>query len=437
LSATVKSISPVVTELTVEVPREEIKRAVDRAYSQIAKTARVRGFRKGKAPRSVLRRMYGEALLDELRGDIVANHLLEALLEHEINAISKPQLDDLAEIEEDEAYTFKAIVEVRPDLQTLEVEGIELERNRPRITDAQLDNELERLRRAFGKATELDEPRPAENGDLARIKLERRVDGKWEDAMFPDQDMSIGDHNVPAPIEEALVGMSIGDEKVVELGSKAADSEEEGAKPLEELKIHLTGLKVRTLSLLDDEFAKDVGDFETLDDLKADLAERMKEAQVKAEDQRLKSVLFDALREKNPMELPPSIVEQQKQAMQLQLMSMLSKSGEQPDNDILERMSDDAEKTASQIVHRQLLVLEIARMEELEISDEEVEAAIEERAAAAGVPAPMLKAEYGKENRREELRAQLLEGKVFAFVSSKVKITEVDPPEEEGEDSEN
>jgi trigger factor len=229
--------------------------------------------------------------------------------------------------------------------------------------------------------------------------------------------------------------MNLDEEKVVELGGdegeeaavKEVDKEKERARYL----VKLIMLRGRKLADLDDEFAKDLGDYETLDDLKKNLEERLEENGKKGEDQRLMGVLFDAIREKNPMELPPSLIERQKMALVMRLQSslaMIEKDG--PAAEDRDKIFARAESAANEMVHQHLLILECAEHNDVKVEDADIDGAIAEIAAENGYPEPMVKAEFAKDGRRDELANQLLEKKIFDLMLPKVKIKEIDPPTE-------
>jgi trigger factor len=424
VTAVLKQISQVVSELSIEISKEDVQGALNKAYSRLSKTAKVRGFRKGKAPRGVLRQMYGAAVLNELRGDLVSEHLMKAFQENDLNPISQPEID-AQDFKENEAYKFKVKFELKPEIEKVEYNDIELERYRTSIEKEDVATELKRLQTSTASLIDLKKPRAAKTGDMAKIEMKRWEDGEWKVAELPEQEVAIGDGQSMKEIEDALVGMNVDEEKVIDFGSG-----EELEEDRKRFMLKLVGLKGRKLAKLDDEFAKDLGDFETLEQLREDIEKRIKEGRERAEDQRLKGKMFEALRGKNAMDLPPSLVQRQAHAMQMQLMGMMNQN-QQPDDEVFKKLSEGAEASAKEMVHQHLLLLEVARHEKIEVTDEEVDSTIAERAEMAGIPVPMLKAEFGKEGRLDELKTQMLETKIFDFVSTKVKIKEIDSPKEE------
>lgn len=425
MGSTITNLSSVLVEVNVGVSKQEVADAMNKAYSQLGRTARIRGFRKGKAPRAVLQRMFGDAVRGEVRGELVGDHLQKAIEEHKLEPLSQPEVD-AAEILENEQFDFKVKFEVRPHLEAITYDGIELEKYKISVSPENLDAEIERLRSSVAEIVDLEAPRPAGKGDLVTISVKRWVDGKWEEAGTKDQKVTLGEKRIESEIETALTGANVGDEKVVDLGS---DTEMEEDRP--RYMVTVVAIQGRKLPELDDEFARDMGDYEDLAALRKGLEERMLKYAEESEEQRLKHKLFDSLREKNEMDLPQSLVERQAMALTMRIQSslaMIPQGG--PGDKEREEIISRAGSAAREMVHQHLLVLECAQKWELEVSEEEIDTHLEELARENGLPLPMVKAEYGKEGRREDLKGQLIEKKVFDFLCSKVKITEVDPPDE-------
>jgi trigger factor len=430
--STVNELSPTLKEIAIEVSGEDVARAVERAYAKLGREARVRGFRRGKAPRGVLRRMYGKALLNEVRGEIVSAAFVDALKEHDIDPVSEPEID-ADELIEGQGYSFKFTIETTPRLEEVNLEGIEVERYKVEVASELVDVELKRLRDGMATTTDLEEPRPARAGDMVRINGKRWEEGEWTSArMPPEQELVLERGSLPDELFEALEGASVDEEKVVEIPHTGPEG-----KP-GRLLIKLLGIKERQLPELDDELAKDVGDFETLADLEADVEQRLKEMLEKNENDRIKQSLFSELRDKNPLELPASLVERQTQAMKEQFRSMLAQAEKTEDADeeaARKKLEDGAGEAARNVIHQHLLMKEIARLWEVQVADDELDEELKTMAQQSGLPLPMLRAEYAKGGRLDELKSNIVERKVFDLALTKVKIVEVDRPTGDEEES--
>jgi trigger factor len=431
VASTVNDLSPVKKELSIELSSDEVKQAVDKAYGQLSREARVRGFRRGKAPRGVLRRMYGKAVLSEVRGELVAQAFVAALKEHDIDPISEPEID-AGDLVEGQGYAFKVTIETTPRLEAVELEGVELERYRVEVAPELVEAELTRLQSSMATARDLDEPRPVAVGDLVRIHVQRWEEGEWRAGESPEQEIVLEQGSLPDELVTALDGAAVDEEKVVELESRGPGDERN------RLLVRVLGIRARQLPEIDDEFAKDVGDFEDLGALKGDIEQRLKEMLESNENERLRHALFTQVREQNPLELPKGLVERQTEAMKAQFQGVLDSAEKPEDGDDegrLKRLDDGANDAARSVIHHHLLLREMARLWEVEVADDEVEEELKIVAERAGLPLPMVRAEYGKGPRIDELRNNLLERKVFDLALGKVKIKEVEPPKR-GDDKE-
>jgi trigger factor len=424
LSSIIKKLSPVEVEIGITVPAESVGAAIEGTLSRLGREAQIRGFRKGKAPRSVVKRMYGKAVLGELRAELVSEHYVAALAEHGLDPVADPELVDAGEVEEGKPFTCSLKVEVGPRLESLNVDGIELARHKSAPSPAEIDEELRRLQSAMAKTTPLAVQRPAAVGDAVRLEIRRWRDGAWQEPPLPPQELVLTEDAMRPELYAALPGLEVGAEREV-----VFQADEPGAEPAKFL-CKVLEIKGRALPELDDELAKDVGDFETLAALRDDIAKKHAAALEREEEKRQRHELFDKLREKNPLELPPRVLAQQAEMMTTQLLGMMGRgSGEEGlAADAAEKLGESAKTAAQEIVHQHFLIREIARLNKLEITDEDVEAELVQMAAATGLPLPQIKARMAQGSRLSELKVGLMERKVFDFVRPKVKIVDIDSP---------
>jgi len=432
LTSTVNNISPILTEVDIIVPAEEIEKSANRVYANLSKDAKIRGFRKGKVPRSVLRRMFSAAVLNEIKGDILSRFFVMSMMEHKINPVSEPDFD-AGDIVEGEEYNFKVKVEVVPKLDKINYDAIEINRHKVAVPDVMIDAEIKRMRDSLAVTEDLETSRPAQMGDLVVLNMKRFENDEWVSGGMPPQQFVLEENMAPEEIIAEIVGMNEDDEKVIEFGPKREDETRLS------FKCTLNSIMKRELPKVDDEFAKDLGDFETLQELRDDIEQRLLKNLNKQEDDRLKQELFEKLRAKNDIELPPALVSKQAQMMKKQFADMMQNMGGDSDDDSEEskKRDESTDKAALGIVHQYFLNMEIARIEKIEVTDEDVDAEFADISEQKGMPVPKLRAEYQKAELIPELKNTILERKVFDFVLSRVKITEIDPPVEEavGEES--
>ncbi len=429
MPSTMKRINPAVVEFAIEVPAQEIDTHVNKAYSRLSREAKVRGFRRGKVPRAVLKRMFGPAMLSELLSEIVSKFFIESLEEHGVEPISEPEID-AGELVEGQPFTYTVKVETSPHLEEINFDGIEISRLPVTVSREMIDKELERLRSALATTVELDEPRPAQKDDMVTLEMKRWVDDGWKDAGMPPQELVLSEGAVPSEILAAVPGMNVDEEKEIVFGDTP-----KGEEPVRFLS-RLVSVRQRKLPDLDDEFAKDLGDFDTLALLEEDIEKRTRESLEKNEEDRLRHELFDALRDKNEMVLPPTIVGKQTQMMKAQFAGMLGKAGDDADDEASAKIDEGTGEAARNMVHQHFLLQEVARQHDLEVVEKDVEDELKRMSERTGIPVPKLKAEMADNRRMSEVMTSLLERKVFDFVAPKVKIVDAEQVVDKKDDTE-
>ncbi|MCK9522697.1 MAG: trigger factor [Proteobacteria bacterium] len=426
MSFTITHISPVQVKIDVQVPSDEVAASVKRVLQTVGRQARIAGFRKGKAPLHVIKRLYGDRINEDVIDDIVPRQLGVALQEGELYPLSQPQFD-LGTLDESQDFSFSATFEVAPRLEALVTEGVTAEKFRLKVNEALIDAELGRMQSDLAAIRDLETPRAVAEGDVVRCELRQVVDDTTEGEPIPQQDFTLLPDRTPQGMIDALVGKDVGDKATFSLG--------EGGEAT--FACEILEHKERVLPQLDDEFAKDVGDYETLADLRADIEKRHLTQMEERESERLRTAVFDALCEQNPMELPPTLLQKQVDADKKRFASMMSqmlRDAGAEDDEAAGMQRDDAafneriETDAARLVHRHFLIEDIAQREKLEVTDADVDAWFAQTAESTGLPLPRIRAEYGKGERILDLKGMLLERKVFDFVLPLITIEEKDMP---------
>ncbi len=419
----VNEIDPVTVEVAVHVPWKRVKKGLDASYGRLQKSVRVRGFRPGKAPRSVLRQLYGQQVKSELIETLVQEGLLEAMHTHELDVVASPELKSVPTIAKGEPLSFKAKVEIRPKVEELIAEGLEVTRPSTEVSDEAVDAELERIRQQQADLVSVEEPRPAKAGDLLSIDYTVDVDGEPKEEMAATgQRVELGGDRLLPEFEEALIGKQVGDEVDIELsyGDDAPNPDLRNTKTVFHAKV--TEMREKIVPALDDELAKDLGEYETLDELRAKSRSDLEAAATKRADSSVREQLLSQLVEKNPVPVPPSLVEQQVQSMKQELAFLMQMA---PGLDL---GGDDAgmHDRAEKKVLAALLMGELARREAISVAPEDIDAKLREIADASGKHIAKVRVEYAGE-KRESLKNQLLEDKLLAFLLARATVTDAAP----------
>lgn len=423
-----------IVELEVQVGREQFEAAVEKAYHRNAGRINVPGFRKGKAPRGIIEKMYGSSVFYEDAVNFAYPDAYgEALEAAGIEPVDQADVEIL-EISP-EGFTFKAKVTVEPEVKLSSYKGLEAAKSLPVVTDEEIQMEIDRLKKRNARITPVD--RPVQNGDIAVIDFEGSVDGKpFEGGKGENHSLTIGSGQFIPGFEEQLIGLSAGEEKDVEV----TFPEEYHAKELAGKKavFHCKVIEVRESvePEVDDEFAKDVSEFDTLDELKNNIRERILENHTRASESEFEEALLDKLLEGFEADIPPVMVEKQIDKAVGDMDYRLSMQGMNLDTymkmtgSTAEQFRENMKPRAERQVKVGLALAEIARTEGIEISEEEVAQEYESLSKRYDMPVERIRGMLGEAS----LKKDLLTGKALQLVKDSAVIKEKKPESESAEE---
>ncbi|MFC4000295.1 trigger factor [Prauserella oleivorans] len=304
MKSTVEQLSPTRVKINVEVPFDELKPNFDRAYRKIAQQVRIPGFRPGKAPAPVLESRIGRApVLDEVVNEAIPAKYLEAVRTGEVRTLGQPDFE-VTKLEDREVLEFSAEVDVRPEITLPDLSDLSVSVADIELTDAEVDEQLDELRARFGTLTGVD--RPAENGDFVSIDLSATVDGQEvPEASTTGLSYEIGSGQLVEGIDEAIIGASAGESKT--FTTKLVAGEYAGKDA--EVTVKVNTIKQRELPEADDEFAQLASEFDTLEELKSDLRERLTRMKRMQQGVEARDKVLDALLERVDVPLPEKVLE--------------------------------------------------------------------------------------------------------------------------------
>lgn len=423
MQVNVEQLSPVLVEFQVEVPAAQVRSEVDKAYVALQKTARVKGFRPGKAPRQVLAHLYGGRVHADVAQRLVDSTLNRALSDKQVQPLSQPAIAP-TELKPEEAFSYKARFEVRPEIAEVKWEGFEVKRPQVVATDAAIDAAIAGLRREHSTLKAPEPERGAQKGDVVTIAFTLDVDGVVKAEEKPQEtETEIGTGEVFKEIEEGITGLLPGATKDVELVFSERHTNPAFRNQKGVFHITLKDVKERQYPEVDDEFAKDCGS----DDLAA-----LRVAQKEKIEKELKQKANDAVAEQlvaelckaNPVPVPPSLVDQQSQMTERELTAAARRSGQRLDQngDFRARLRADSESK----VRAGLLMAEIARLKQVQVTEADIEKGYEELAEQTGKNVAKVKAEYRDQKKREMLIGMILEDKILDLIEAAAKITDAD-----------
>ncbi|RAN22593.1 trigger factor [Geobacillus sp. A8] len=384
--------------LTVEVDAEKVNKGLDAAFKKVVKNITLPGFRKGKVPRVLFEKRFGvEALYQDALDILLPEAYAKAVEEAGIEPVSMPEID-IEQMEKGKSLIFKAKVTVKPEVKLGQYKGLEVEKMDATVTDEDIENELKRLQENYAELV-VKEDGTVENGDTVVIDFEGFVDGEpFEGGKAENYSLEIGSGTFIPGFEEQLVGMKAGEEKEIQVTFPEEYHAEQLAGKPATFKVKVHEVKAKQLPALDDEFAKDVDEeVETLDELKAKIRARLEEAKKNEAETALRNAVIEKAAANAEMDIPEVMIKNetdrmlrefdqrlQMQGLNLQLYYQFSG---QDEASLREQMKEDAEKRV-----RAALTLEaIAKAENIEVTDEEVNKELEKMAEAYKLSVDKLK----------------------------------------------
>jgi len=422
----IDDISPIKKKLSIEVPRADFEKALDRAYNKLKKKAQIKGFRKGKVPRSILEKYYGAQTHMETVSELVDHSYQEAIAQHHISAVDMPKISEL-KMEDNQPISFIAEVDVQPKVEAKDYLDIKLEKKKLEVTEEELNAELAALQKAHAQRVPVADDKPAEVGHLAVIDYSGTIDGVLFDGSAAKQvQVELGKGRYLKDFEEGIIGMKKGESKDIQVHFPA----DYGHEPLRDktavFRIDVHELKEESLPKLDDEFAKDLGNYQGLDQVKQELSEHMMKSKESVERGELFKQILDHLIAKNPFEIPPSMVERELDYMLKNVKDQLNQQGVSLDKlgitepDWREKNRDEAVKR----INGFLLFDSIAAQNNLEVSEQDLHEKLSGIAQKYKQPVEAIQRYYQEHNLIRPLFNQVLEEKTLEFLIGKAKISE-------------
>ena len=434
MKVTVEDRSSVKKVLHIEIPETDVTRALDEAYQTLKKTAKVKGFRPGKTPRGVLERLYRKDVNADVAGKLIQDAYVDALKETELKVVGSPSVDppDLAGKGD---YCFDAEVEVHPEIADIGFTNLKLKKTLYKAGDEEVDVQIQMMQKNLAKREPIDEQRPAQNGDFVQVDYEGFKDGKpFEDTSKTEKFvLKLGDAHIAEDFDKGVVGMNPGDEKEVTVSFPDDYFNKKLAGHTVDFKVKLNEIRKEVLPEIDDEMAKQLGPFTTLDEVRDKIRENLTQGYDKRIEQELNEQIFSQILETTEFEVPDVMVEYELNSIIADAersFSYHNKTFEEAGisrESLAEKYRDTAEKQ----VRRQLILGKIIQQEKMELADEDLEKGFEEMAATYDQPVDVIKGFYGNSGDKLELfKHALLEKQAIKLIMERNEIESVEPEKE-------
>lgn len=382
MSLQVEKLEHNMAKLTIEVDAEEFKKATTEAYKKQKKNFNIPGFRKGKVPQAFIEKMYGpEVFYEEAANIVIPKAYAEEMKDCDLEIVSRPEVD-IEQIEKGKPFIFTAEVALKPEVTLGEYKGLEVEVTVEEVTDEEVSAEL--VKQQEENAREITvEDRAIENGDIALIDYSGSVDGeKFEGGTAENQTLVIGSGSFIDNFEEQLIGKNIGEEVEVHVTFPEEYHAPELAGKPAVFEVKINGIKVKELPVIDDEFASEVSEFDTLDEYKADIRAKLVEQKEKAAQTEKENKVVDKAVENASMDIPEAMIEEQTNQMAQEFAQNLSYQGLQLEQYFQftgmtqEKFMEDLKPQAKKRIESRLLLEAVVAAENIEATDDELNAEI-------------------------------------------------------------
>ena len=415
MSLQVEKLEKNMAKLTVEVPAEEVEAALQNAYLKNRKQISVPGFRKGKVPRQMIEKMYGpEVFYDDAANALIQKAYPQAADECELEIVSRPAVD-IVQLEKGKPFIFTAEVVVKPEVTLGQYKGIEVEKADTTATDEEVAAEIDKEREANSRTITVED-RAVQDGDMTVIDFEGFVDGEaFEGGKGTDYPLTIGSGAFIPGFEEKLVGAEIGKEVEVDVTFPEEYHAKELAGKPAVFKCTVKEIKVKELPELDDDFAQDVSDFDTLEEYKADVRKKVEEKKAADAKAKKEDAVIEKIIEGATMEIPDAMVETQAERMvdefaqRLQMQGLTMEQYLQFTGGNVQALVEQSKPQALKRIQSRLVLEAVVAAENLTASDEELDAELGRMAEQYKMEVEKLKEMFTEEDLksvREDLAIQ-------------------------------
>lgn len=422
MKSTIEDISTVKKKLHIQVPTETIAQEMVKAVADASKKAKIPGFRPGKAPKAVVERHYAAEIESEVMNKLISTSYLQALQEHDLSPVDMPSISNISPFDKAAPLNFTAVVEVRPKIELGTYDGIEVKEQATTVSDDEVSQTIDRLREMYANL-EVIEGRPLEKNDTAVIDFEGFQDDKpIEGAKASDYLLDLGSNALIPGFEEQLVGMNKGETREIKVTFPADYTNKDLAGKDARFTVRLQEIKKKVLPELNDEFAKNIGEDKSLAELREgirkDLEIRKRNEQTSVQRETLLSTLIES----HTFDVPAGMVDRELMSMARSHATRLARRGEDMKSFDIAKFREENKTMAEKRVKGLLLLDEIAVKEKVEVSDQEMSAAIANLARSANQSVDSIKKYYeSQDGGLENLRSSLTQEKTLGLLLSRAK----------------
>ncbi len=415
-------------KLNVEISQDVVKSAFDKVYQDIQRQVEIKGFRKGKAPLATIKTMYKTRVQGDVAQDLIQKHYPVALKDSKVEPISYPEFE-FEDPSEGKDFSFAAIFDVRPEVKLKKWEGLVVEKEKYVFDAKKIDDVINNIRNSKVAYVDVLDQRPAQMGDIAVIDFEGIVNGKpLENGAGLDHNLELGSKQFIDGYEEGIVGMKIDDTRTLDLKFPSPYHAAELAGQPVSFKVKLKGLKKKDLPEFNDELLKTIGANQTVEEFKKAVQQDTEQTEKKRIEDAFKNRLLKKLVEANPVDVPASLMKEQKASLIEDFKKRMSEQGMQPTEfeEYVQKWDSDFAKTAAEMIQSSFLIDKISQEHNLACKQEDLDAKFEEYAKQTNIELGRIKEWYSKPEQMSRLTYMITEEKVIKLLTEKTKVKEVD-----------
>jgi trigger factor len=425
----VEDISPVKKKISFEIPSERVSLEIEKVYGEIRRNAAVKGFRKGKVPQPIIEKYYSEKMEADVLKNLISDTYMKTLIERKIVPVSQPSFESDA-VTPGKSFKYSVTFETAPEIDVKGYVGLQVEKRKLLRDDKAVDARIKELQDGMAQLKVVEETRPAVMGDFAIIDFKGFLDGvAFERGAAEDYALQLGSNQFIPGFEEQVVGMSVGETKDVAVVFPVEYGASELAGKPVTFQVTLKEIKEKELPVLDDDFAKQFGAFDNMDQLKARVADVFEKEEAQKIENEVRDRVVKALIATHEFEVPESMVEKQ-----LAVLIENMKNNLAAQNLTLEKIGSSEEKIRSQArsvavsqVKGSLLLAAVADKEGINVEDAELEEKMRDIAAQANKDFEVLQSFYSSNPyAKDTLVMQLREDKVIDYLLERAEVTEVE-----------
>jgi trigger factor len=427
MKASVEEISSIKKKISVEIPEDQIAKEVDSFYRDLGKKAKIKGFRPGKVPRNILERYFKDYVKAEIVQKLIQDTYPQALSEKDLQPVSPPTIDP-GEFELGKPFQYSVVVEVKPDIKLEGYAGLKIEGKKEEVKDEEIEERLKALQNLHANLKTISDARPIQAGDYVIIDYEASLDGKpLEGGKAIDFTVEVGSGQFIPAFEEKLIGVKPEGESDIEVSFPEDYGYQKWAGKTISFHVKIKEIKEKILPSLDDEFAKDLGDYSSFEELKTKLRGEIEKEKELALERQLKDQMVDQLLAANPFEVPESLVEEQTKALISDTKLRLSAQGLELKNlGITEEKLQGDYKTMAEKQVRTFLILEkIAGQEGISVTDEEADDRLREISERMHQKFDVVKRYYEKNGLLPEVKTGIIRDKTLNLLLEKANLNSI------------